>query len=78
MPSFDLTDVEAAVLRTVHAEGGADHYDVARAVGTGPRTVQEAVRRLSQKDLVHVTGHGRRVQCTRAGNRWVRQRQSPP
>lgn len=73
MTSPDLTDVEAAVLRTVHAEGGADLYDVARTVGTGPRTAQEAVRRLVQKDLVHVSGRGVRVQCTKAGDQWVRQ-----
>lgn len=75
MASPDLSDMEAAVLQATHAEGGADLYDLARTVGTGPRTVQEAVRRLARNDLVHVSRRGVRVQCTRAGNRWVREQQ---
>ena len=63
----ELSDTEATVLRAVHAEGGADLYALARAVGTGPRTVQEAVRGLAQKDLVIVPDRGSTVYCTPAG-----------
>lgn len=63
----DLSDVEAAVLQTVHAEGNADLYALARAVGTGPRTVQEAIQRLSDETLVFVTEKGVQVHCTPAG-----------
>ncbi len=73
MPSPDLTDTEAAVLQTVHAQKDADLYDLAQAVGAGPRAVQETVQHLAQHDLVHVSG--RRVRCTRTGDRWVRQHQ---
>lgn len=72
MATPELKETEASVLRAVHAEGGADLYELARAVGVGPRTVQEAVGRLSRDDLVHVSHRGRRVQCTRAGDQWVR------
>ncbi|MFB6230578.1 MAG: helix-turn-helix domain-containing protein [Salinibacter sp.] len=76
MPSADLSDTESRVLRAVHAKEGADLYDLARAVGTGPRTVQEAVRRLARDDLVHVSERGAHVQCTRSGDRWVRQHEA--
>lgn len=68
----DLSDLEADVLRTVHVQEGADLYDLARAVGTGPRAVQVAVQGLVQHDLVHVSERGVRVRCTGAGHRWVR------
>jgi Mn-dependent DtxR family transcriptional regulator len=67
----DLTDTDAAVLRAVHTQEDADLYDLAQAMGAGPRAVQETVQRLAQHDLVHASG--RRVRCTRAGDRWVRQ-----
>lgn len=70
MSSPDLADTEAAVLRTVQAEDTADLYDLAQAVGTGPRAVQEAVQHLTRHDLVHVSG--RHVRCTKAGDQWVR------
>jgi predicted transcriptional regulator len=63
----DLSDVEADVLRAVHAEGSVDLYDLAQTVGTGPRAVQEAVRTLADHRLVLVTGRGREVRCTPAG-----------
>lgn len=75
MATPDLPDTEAQVLRAVHAQEGADLYELSQAVGTGPRTVQEAVGRLAQDDLVHVSGRGRQVRCTRAGDRWVREHQ---
>ena len=65
LPEFSET--ESAVLRAVHAEGGADLYALAQAVGTGPRTVQEAVRGLARKDLVIVPDRGSTVYCTPAG-----------
>lgn len=71
MPSPDLADTEAAVLRAVHAQETVDLYDLSQAVGTGPRAVQEAVQRLVEHDFVHVSG--RHVRCTRTGDQWVRQ-----
>jgi predicted transcriptional regulator len=71
MPPSDLTETEAAVLRTVHAQDVLDLYDLSQAVGTGPRAVQEAVQGLAQRDFVHVAG--RRVRCTQTGARWVQQ-----
>lgn len=68
----DLSDVEAAVLQAVHAEGNADLYALARAVGTGPRTVQEAVQRLSDENLVFVAEKGVQVHCTPAGEEAAR------
>ncbi|MFB6099175.1 MAG: Lrp/AsnC family transcriptional regulator [Salinibacter sp.] len=73
MSDAALTDTEATVLRAVHAQETADLYDLSQQVGAGPRAVQEAVRRLAQHDLVHVSG--RYVRCTRTGDRWVRQHQ---
>jgi Mn-dependent DtxR family transcriptional regulator len=70
MSSPDLTETETAVLRTVQDQNAADLYDLAQAVGTGPRAVQDAIRRLSRHDLVHVSG--RHVRCTAAGDEWVR------
>jgi len=63
----DLSDTEATVLRAVHAEGRADLYALAQAVGSGPRTVQEAVRALARKDLVIVSDRGSTVHCTPSG-----------
>lgn len=68
MEAPDLSDTEAAVLQAVHAEGNADLYDLARSVGTGPRTVREAVGRLAEHRLVLVSDRGRKVRCTPAGN----------
>lgn len=73
MASSDLSETEAAVLQAAHAEGSIGLYELARAVGTGPRTVQEAVQDLARKNLVHVSQRGRRVQCTRAGDRLARE-----
>jgi predicted transcriptional regulator len=63
----DLSDLEADALRAVHAEGSADLYDLAQAVGSGPRAVQGAVQTLADHRLVLVTGRGREVRCTPAG-----------
>lgn len=71
MASPDLTDVEASVLRAAHAREGADLYDLAQAVGAGPRAVQEAIQRLARHDLLHASG--RHVRCTRTSDQWVRQ-----
>jgi len=68
----DLTDTESAVLRAVHAEGSPDLYALAQMVGTGPRTVQEAVRRLARKDLVIVSDRGSTVHCTPDGEEVAR------
>lgn len=76
MDAPDLSDEDARVLQVVHAEGSADLYDLARAVGTGPRVVQEAVRRLDDHRLVLVTDRGRQVRCTPAGDDLVREMQS--
>jgi len=70
MSSPDLSETEAAVLRAVQPQTTADLYDLAQAVGAGPRAVQDAVRRLSRHDLVHVSG--RHVRGTKAGDQWVR------
>lgn len=70
MSSPDLSETEADLLRAVQPENTADLYDLARAVGVGPRAVQDAVRRLAQHDLVHVSG--RHVRCTTTGDQWVR------
>ncbi len=76
MDAPDLSDLEAAVLQAVHAQGTADLYDLAQAVGTGPRTVQDAVRRLSQHRLVFVSDRGRQVRCTPAGSDLAREHRS--
>jgi Mn-dependent DtxR family transcriptional regulator len=68
----DLSGTEVAVLRTVHAEGPADLYALAQAVGTGPRSVQEAVQGLSQKGLVLVSDRGSTVRCTPDGEEVAR------
>ncbi|WP_263785685.1 helix-turn-helix domain-containing protein [Salinibacter grassmerensis] len=70
MSSPDLSDTEADVLQAVQSEDTADLYDLARAVGVGPRAVQDAVRRLARHDFVHASG--RHVRCTNAGDQWVR------
>lgn len=75
MSASDLTRMQAKVLRAVHAQEGADLYDLSNSVGTGPRTVQEALRQLAQDDLVHVSQRGFQVQCTRQGDEWVRDHQ---
>lgn len=76
MDAPDLSDAEAHVLRAVQAEGSADLYDLAQAVGAGPRAVQEAVRTLADHRLVLVTDRGRQVRCTPAGDELVREMQS--
>lgn len=75
MDTPSLSETEAAVLRTVHADGPVDLYDLAQAVGTGPRAVQEAVRSLSNSQLVIVSERGRRVSCTPAGDDRARRQQ---
>ncbi|PSQ97120.1 MAG: Lrp/AsnC family transcriptional regulator [Bacteroidetes bacterium SW_9_63_38] len=71
-PSLD--DTESAVLQAVHAEGNADLYALVRAIGTGPRAVQEAVQSLSQKNLV-VVEDGVEVCCTPSGEEVARAEQ---
>jgi Mn-dependent DtxR family transcriptional regulator len=73
----ELSDTEASVLRAVHAEGKADFYALAQMVGTGPRTVQEAVRGLARKDLVIVSDRGSTVHCTPSGEDRARAGQRP-
>lgn len=68
----DLSGTEAEVLRVVHAEGPADLYALAQAVGTGPRTVQEAVQGLSRKGLVLASDRGSTVRCTPNGEEVAR------
>ncbi len=75
MGTPSLSDTEAAVLQTVHAEGTVDLYDLAQAVGTGPRAVQEAIRALADDHLVVVSDQGRRVSCTPAGDDRARTQQ---
>jgi Mn-dependent DtxR family transcriptional regulator len=71
-----LSDTESAVLQAVHAEGNADLYALARAIGTGPRTVQDAVQTLSQKGLVLVVEDGVEVYCTPDGEEVARAEQN--
>jgi Mn-dependent DtxR family transcriptional regulator len=71
-----LSDTESAVLQAVHAEGNADLYALARAIGTGPRTVQDAVQTLSQKGLVLVVKDGVEVYCTPDGEKVARAEQN--
>lgn len=68
----DLSGAEVEVLCAVHAKGPADLYALAQAVGTGPRTVQEAVQGLSRKGLVLVSDHGSTVRCTPDGEEVAR------
>lgn len=75
MQTPDLSDLEVAVLRAVHAEGSVDIYDLARGVGTGPRSVQKAVQRLSDERLVIVAERGVEVHCTPAGTDLVQELQ---
>ena len=76
MSSPDLTETEAALLRTLQAQETADLYDLAQAVGTGPRAVQEAVQSLSQKNLVLVVENGMEVYCTPDGEEVARAEQN--
>ena len=71
-----LSDTESAVLQAVHAEGNADLYALARVIGTGPRTVQDAVQTLSQKGLVLVVEDGVEVYCTPDGEKVARAEQN--
>ena len=71
-----LSDTESAVLQAVHAEGNADLYALARAIGTGPRTVQDAVQTLSKKGLVLVVEDGVEVYCTPDGEKVARAEQN--
>lgn len=63
-----LSELETTVLLVVHAEGSIDLYELAQAAGTGPHTVQEAIRTLAQKNLVIVSDRGRQVHCTPVGD----------
>lgn len=71
----ELSDTESAVLQAVHAEGSVDLYTLARAVGTGPRAVQEAVQALSAENLVIVSDRGVQVHCTPVGEEVARAEQ---
>lgn len=62
-----LTDDAEAVLLAIHDAGEADIYDLAGAVGAGPKAVQESVRELDQAKLVIVSERGDRMRCTPAG-----------
>lgn len=74
MSTPELSELEVSVLRTVHAEGSVDLYDLARTEGTGPRSVQQAVQRLSKNRLVIVSANGVEVHCTPRGEEVVRAR----
>jgi len=77
MPSApELSDTESAVLQAVHADGSADLYALSRAIGAGPRAVQEAVQSLSQKNLVLVVEDGVKVYCTPDGEEVARAEQN--
>lgn len=71
----ELSETELAVLQAVHAEGGADLYALSRAVGAGPRAVQEAVQSLSLQTLVLVVEDGVKVYCTPDGDEMARAEQ---
>ena len=73
MALSDRTDLEASLLRVIHEEGLVDLYDLAQAVGAGPRAVQKAVGTLAEDGLVYVTD--RSVRCSREGEALVRGRQ---
>lgn len=68
----DLSDTDRVVLRAIHAEGTVDLYALAQMVGTAPRTVQEAVVRLRERELVTVFDRGVRVRCTPDGDEVAR------
>jgi Mn-dependent DtxR family transcriptional regulator len=72
MALSDRSDLEASLLRVIHEEGLVDLYDLAQAVGAGPRAVQEAVGTLAEDGLVYVTD--RSVRCSREGEALVRGR----
>lgn len=67
MPEFSLTDDAEAVLLAVQQAGEADVYDLAQAVGAGPRAVQEQIRSLDSAGLVIVSERGDQIRCTPAG-----------
>lgn len=73
MSSPTLTEAEETLLRAVQAQEAAELYDLSQTLGIGPQAVQEAVQTLARHDFVHVSG--RRVRCTAAGDRWVREHQ---
>lgn len=75
MSEPQFSDVEMSVLRAVQSEGSLDLYELARIVGTGPKSVQEAVQRLSDERLVIVAANGVEVHCTPRGEDVVRDRQ---
>jgi len=68
MPEFTLTDDVEAVLVAVQRAGEADVYDLAQAVGVGPRAVQEHLRSLDRAGLVIVSERGDQIWCTPAGD----------
>lgn len=68
----DLSDVEVNALQAVHAERNVDIYDLAQAVGIGPKTATDAVQILAEHRLVIVTDRGRHVRCTPAGDEVAR------
>lgn len=74
MSEFELSDLEERVLSVVQAEGNVDIYDLAHTLGTGPRSVQEAVQSLSANRLVIVSANGVEVHCTPRGDEVVRER----
>lgn len=76
MSRFDLNDTEASVLRALHEAGETDLYTLAQAVAAGPRTVHDAVHRLTRDGLVDAVDRGKTLRCTSDGARWVRDRTS--
>jgi len=75
MPEFRLTDAAEDVLLAVQQAGEADVYELAQAVGTGPRAVQEHIRSLDRAGLVIVSERGDQIRCTPAGEDHARRRQ---
>jgi len=75
MPDFPLRDDAQDVLVAVHQAGDADVYDLAAAVGAGPRQVQDLVRELDGAGLVVVSERGDRIACTPAGEDHARRLQ---
>jgi Mn-dependent DtxR family transcriptional regulator len=75
MSDIEISEPAEAVLLAVHDAGEVDVYDLASAVGTGPRQVQERVRELDAAKLVVVSERGDRIVCTPAGDDYARQLQ---
>lgn len=75
MSDIEISEQAEAVLLAVHDAGDVDVYDLASAVGAGPRQVQERVRELAGAELVIVSERGDRIVCTPAGDDYARRLQ---